>query len=345
LRPQSMANRPRAATGVGAGRLVAEMRYESGPPLEEVEVGLVVDVADVRPPRPGRDWMIATLATMQYGVVSRAQLLAAGIGPGAIATRLKRHQLLPLHRGVYAVGHTALVPLAREMAAVLACGPGAVLSHWAAAWVWRLLELEYDLIEVTVPRTNRRRPGLRIHRSRSLGAEDVCMHRGIPVTTPARTLLDLADVAPARDLERAFDEAMTQRLTSHAALVAVVERSHGHRGTGKLRDLLTRSEEPALTRSEAEERFLALLREAGLPAPEVNASVGAYLADFAWRERRLVVEVDGYRFHSSRAAFERDRRRDAELNAAGFRVVRITWRQLVEEPVAVIARLARALAN
>jgi very-short-patch-repair endonuclease len=327
------------------GCLVNRIDFQPGPPLEEVEVGLVVDAAAVRPPRPGRDWMIATLATMQYGVVSRAQLLAAGIGPGAIATRLDRHQLHPLHRGVYAVGHTALAPLAREMAALLACGPGAVLSHWSAAWLWRLLELADDLVELTVPRSNRRRPGLRVHRSRSLAPEDVRMLRGLPVTAPARTLLDLAEVANARDLERAVDEALTQRLTTDAALVAVVERRRGHRGTGRLRGLLARRGEPTLTRSEAEERFLALVREAGLPTPEVNTHVGAYLVDFVWRDCRLVAEVDGYRFHSSRSAFERDRRRDADLNAAGFRVIRITWRQLVEEPIAVVARLARALAR
>jgi very-short-patch-repair endonuclease len=324
---------------------VNDIDFQPGPPLEEVEVGLVVDAAAVRPPRPGRDWMIATLATMQYGVVSRAQLLAAGIGPGAIETRLKRHQLHPLHRGVYAVGHTALVPLARELAAVLACGSGAVLSHRTAAWIWRILEFAGELIDVTVPRSNRRRPGLTVHRSRSLGPEDTRVHRGIPVTAPARTLLDLAEVATARELERAFDEAITQRLTTYPALAAAVQQANGHRGIRALRELLARTEEPTITRSEAEERFLALTREADLPAPQVNARVGAHIVDFLWPDRRLVVEVDGYRFHASRTAFERDRRRDADLNATGFRVLRITWRQLVEEPVAVIARLAQALAS
>jgi very-short-patch-repair endonuclease len=323
--------------------LVNDEEFKPGPPLEEVEVGLVVDAGAIRPPRPGRDWMIATLATMQYGVVSRAQLLAAGIGPGAIETRLKRHQLHPLHRGVYAVGHTALVPLARELAAVLACGPGAVLSHRTAAWLWRILEFAGELIEVTVPRSNRR-PGLIVHRSRSLGPEDTRMHLGLPVTAPARTLLDLGEVVTARELERAFDEAITQRLTTHSAGAAAVQQANGHRGIRAVRDLLARSEEPTITRSEAEERLLALTKEAGLPAPEVNAYVATHLVDFLWTDRRLVVEVDGYRFHSSRRAFERDRRRDADLNAAGFRVIRITWRQLVEEPLGVIARLAQALA-
>jgi very-short-patch-repair endonuclease len=329
---------------LGVGCLVNDMAFKPGSPLEEVEVGLVVDAAAVRPFRPGRDWTIATLATMQYGVVSRKQLLAAGIGPGAIETRLKRHQLHPLHRGVYAVGHTALVPLAREMAAVLACGPGAVLSHRTAAWIWRILELAGELVEVTVAGSNRRRPGLIVHRSRSLGPTDTLMHRGLPVTSLARTLLDVAEDATARELERAFDKAITQRLTTYPALAAAVQQANGHRGVRAMRELLARTEEPTITRSEAEERLLALIRDAGLPSPQVNASVGGHLVDFLWRECRLVVEVDGYRFHSSRSAFERDRRRDAELNAAGFRVVRITWRQVAEEPVAVIARLAQALA-
>lgn len=313
---------------------------------EKGEVGLIVDVELVSVPEAGRDWTIAAIAERQYGVVSRAQLLAAGIGTGAIATRIRRHRLHPLHRGVYAVGHTALPPLAREMAAVLACWPGAVISHRSAGGaIWQLLEPVHDLIDLTVSRTSpRSRPGLRVHRSQRLGAEDVTIVRGVPVTSPARTLVDLAEAASDRDLERAFDEATTRRLVTTASITAAVERLSGRRGTGRLSALLERDTEPAHTRSEAEERLLALVREAGLPAPEVNALVARHTVDFLWRERRLIVEVDGYRFHSSRSAFERDRVRDAELIAAGFRVVRITWRHLTEQPLTIIARLAQGLA-
>ena len=164
------------------------------------------------------------------------------------------------------------------------------------------------------------------------------------MTAPARTLLDLATVATPRELERAFGEAVTQRLTSPASLVAAVDVAQGHRGVRRVRSLLASEEEPALTRSEAEERFLALLREADLPPPAVNAHVSGHVVDFVWHDRRVVVEVDGFRFHSTRFAFERDRRRDAELSAAGYRVLRVTWRQLRDEPLAVIARLAGALA-
>jgi very-short-patch-repair endonuclease len=293
------------------------------------------------------DAVIAELAGRQRGVVSREQLLQAGVSVGAISTRVSGHRLHRLHRGVYAVGHTALVPLARETAALLACGgtARAAISHRSAAWLWRLLAQEPDAVEVTVAREARRkRPGLRVHTSAALAAADVQRAFGLRLTTPARTLQDLAEEATDRELERAYDEAVLQHLTSRVALLAAVRRLPGRRGARRLGTLLDRDAEPALTRSQAEERLLALIRDAGLPGPQVNARIGAYEIDFLWRQHRLVVEVDGYRFHSSRNAFERDRRRDAELQARGFRVVRITWRQLVEQPLAVVARLAQLLA-
>jgi very-short-patch-repair endonuclease len=293
--------------------------------------------------RPGRDRIIAELAGRQHGVVSRAQLLDAGVSPSAIDTRLRGSRLHPLHRGVYAVGHRALVPLAEEMAAVLACGSGSAVSHRAAAAMQRMLDRRGPLVDVTVARSGRRRPGLRVHRSRSLTPGDVVMLHGIPVTTPVRTLLDLAESEPARELERAYDEAITQRLVSHSSFAAAIRQAHGRHGSSALRGLLARNAEPTLTRSEAEERCLALIREAGLPAPRMNAPVAGYCVDFFWPEDGLIVEVDGYRFHSSRTAFERDRRRDAVLQAAGFRIMRVTWRQLTTESMAVVARLARAI--
>jgi very-short-patch-repair endonuclease len=323
---------------------MAEYRRELNSHAENGEVGPVVDCERVRRLGPGRDSIIAELATRQYGVVSRAQLLAAGITDSAITTRIRRFGLHPLHRGVYAVGHTALVPLAREMAAVLACGRGAVVSHRTAAGsVWHLLETIDDLIDITIPRSNRRRPGIRVHRSRVLDPEDTQVVRGIPVTSVPRTLVDLAEDSPERELERAVDEGITRRLVTTASITAAVRRLRGRRGASRLQALLKRDTEPAFTRSEAEERLLALIRDSGLPMPQVNAIVGQHTVDFVWRQRRLVVETDGYRFHSTRSAFERDRVRDAELIAGGFRVIRITWRQLEVEPLAIVARLAQAL--
>jgi very-short-patch-repair endonuclease len=309
------------------------------------EVGLIVDVGLAPPRHAGRDWTIAALAERQYGVVARWQLLAAGIGPGAIDTRLAGHRLHRLVRGVYAVGHTALAPFAEEMAAVLACWPGALISHASAAMsIWRVLEPREGPMELTVAGgAQSRRPSLRVHRTRLLAADDVSVVRGIPVTSVARTLVDLAESASDRDLERAFDEALTRNLATATSVAAAVQRATGRRGTKRLKALIERDTDPAFTRSEAEERLLALVRASGLAEPEVNARLGGHTVDFVWRDKRLAVETDGYRYHSTRAAFERDRLRDAELTARGFRVIRVTWRQLTEQPLAVVARIAAAL--
>jgi very-short-patch-repair endonuclease len=292
-----------------------------------------------------KDRLIGDLASRQYGVVSRKQLLAMGIGAGAIETRLQRHYFHRLHRGVYAVGHLALVPLAREMAAVLACGENAAISHRTAAIVWHLLTADEEgPVDVTVTScSGRRRPGLRIHQSRRLLPADVRHFRGLPVTAPGRTLIDLAELATDRELERATHEAFTRRLVNAPRLLADIELYRGRRGLTRLRRLLEGADPSTLTRSEAEERFLALVRAAALPPPEVNVRVQGYEVDFLWREAGLVVEVDGFQFHSSRGAFERDRRRDDDLQNSGFRVQRITWRQLVDEPYATVARTTRAL--
>jgi very-short-patch-repair endonuclease len=177
-------------------------------------------------------------------------------------------------------------------------------------------------------------------------SDRVRAHRlhGIPTTTPIRTLLDLAETAPDRELERALDEAIVQKLAPRASLLAALQDAAGRRGAPRLSALLKRNDPPALTRSEGEERALALIRAAGLESPEVNVRVRGHLVDFLWRRRRLIVELDGYRTHSSRSAFERYRRRDAELAAAGYQVIRVTWRQVSEEPYSVIALLSQALA-
>ena len=297
----------------------------------------------------GRDHVIAGIAEAQLGVVARAQLVDAGVGPGAIQARLRRSQLHRLHRGVYAVGHTALVPPARELAALLACGPSAVVSHRSAARLWRMLDLaeaHEAPIDVTLPRgAGRTRPGIIVHRTRHLERADVRVIQGIPLTSPARTLLDLSEVAEDRELESAYGEAVVRRLTNEHALRELARISAGRRGTRSLLRLLDFQAGPALTRSVAEDRLLALVREAGLPAPQVNTRVRGHLVDFLWAAEGVVVEVDGYRFHSSRAAFERDRLRDAELEEAGLWVIRVTWRQLTEKPLVLVARLARALSS
>jgi very-short-patch-repair endonuclease len=266
--------------------------------------------------------------------------------PAAIDSRVKAGRLYPLHRGVYLVGHPIPPPFAWEMAAALACGDGAVISHRSAAYVWALLPYPANPrpIHVTVHgRQPGEKPGIRVHRVRHLHPRDVRTCRRIPVTTPARTILDLAGSERFRVFEQARAEAERRRLVTRGHLEAVLERNARRPGVAVLRAALASDAGPAWTRSEAEERFLSLVRSAGLPHPETNVRLGPYEVDFLWRRERLVVEIDSFEFHSSRAAFERDRLRDADLQADGFRVVRVTWRQMASEPERMVGRVRRAM--
>jgi very-short-patch-repair endonuclease len=290
------------------------------------------------------EWRIAQIARDQHGVIARGQLLDAGVTPGAIDHRLAIGRLRALHRGVYLVGAVA-PPRAAEMAAVLACGPGAVITHTSAAHLSALLPHKPNTIHVTVPgRDPGARPGLTIHRVRALDRRDVTTFDGIPITTPARTVVDVAAMLPPNALERLLAEVFVRRLATRRDLHGAVERAGRRPGVVAMRRMLA-NREPAYTRSEAERRFLTLVESADLPRPEVNAHLGPYEVDFLWRTARLVVEVDGFRYHSSRVAFERDRARDADLQAHGWRVIRVTWRQLGEQGTAVAAQVAGALAS
>ncbi len=296
----------------------------------------------------GGSWAaINALAAEQQGVVTRAQLRGVGIRPDAVDSRVRSRWLRPMQRGVYAIGPIA-GPHAGEMAAVLACGEGAVLSHRTAAQLWGLLPhpANQSTVDVTVPAGRRiRRPGVHVHRPPALQRGETTSLKGIPITTPDRTILDIGLAVSPRELEQAVAEAQRRRLANRGALLSLIARHRGRAGTRVLRTLLEDNEGPALTRSQAEERLLALLRKAQLPAPDVNVRLGPYEVDFVWREAGLAVEVDGFAFHGDRAAFEADRRRDAELAARGFNVIRVTWRQLVDEPKATLVRIGQALAR
>ena len=292
--------------------------------------------------RPER--AIAELAAKQRGVITRAQLLELGLTRTTIDNWVKHSRLHPLYRGIFLLGHPRPIAGAPQLAAVLACGRGAVLSHLSAAGLWRLLPGREGDVDVTVPGRNPgRRRGIRVHRVNALDRRDVRKLGGIPITSPARTIFDVAAVVRRRELEQALAEAYARRLARRSDFVSLLARRSSRPGTRALRALLDDGA-PALTRSEAEDRLLALIRAGELPQPESNIRIGRHEVDFLWREQRLVVEVDGFAFHSSRSAFERDRRRDAELGTLGFRVMRVTWRQIVNEPEALVARLAAALA-
>jgi very-short-patch-repair endonuclease len=230
------------------------------------------------------------------------------------------------------------------MAAVLACGPDAVLSHQSAAALWGIRRTSRATIDVTAPRRgSHSREGIVVHRVRSLDRRDWTRREGIPVTTVPRTLLDLAEVVRPRELERAFEEAERMRLLDVRAVEEVCCRSRGRRGLRPLGALLAEARgPPPATRSELERQFLDLCRESGLQLPLVNVEVAGYEVDAFWPEQRLVVELDSRTFHQTRAAFESDRIKDAALQLADCRVLRVTHRRLEREPAAVVATL-RAL--
>ena len=283
------------------------------------------------------------LAGRQHGVVSHRQLLRLGLGRGAITHRSAAGRLHPVHIGVYAVGHPKLTERGRWLAAVLACGPGAVLSHRSAAALWGLRATSRPAPEVSAPRTHSHCRGVHVHLPRRLHTEDRRVRDAIPITSVARTLLDLAEVVPLAQLERAFEEAERTRLLDMSSLQALTSRSNGRRGLRQLMPLLASHRDPApLTRSELERKFLALCETAGIPRPAVNARLAGLEVDMVWQEPQLVVELDGFAFHRTRAAFERDRSRDATLQLEGYRVLRITARRLDTDPEGV-ARTVRSL--
>jgi very-short-patch-repair endonuclease len=289
--------------------------------------------------------MLRALAGRQHGVVSRAQLLDAGLTAKVVKGRLARGQLIPLHRGVYAVGHRRLRREGFWMAGVLAVGRGAVLSHRDAAALHGFRPSNGSRIDVTTATKAAGGPAVRIHRARSLDPQDVTTVRGIPVTTVARTLVDLADVVPVDHLAKAMDEAERLRLFDLRAIRAASARARGRRGPGPQRLARALQELEAhgttLTRSSLEVAFQNLLRAAGLPRPETNVHVCGHEVDALWREYDAIVELDGWRYHNTRRDFERDRAGDRELTTAGYRVVRFTHADVTHRPAHVVETLRR----
>jgi very-short-patch-repair endonuclease len=293
-----------------------------------------------------RERALSALADRQYGVVAVTQLRRLGFGPHHVDNRVAAHRLRRVHRGVYAVGHRQIRREARWLAAVLACGPDALLSHRSAAALWGVLDLERPRVDVTVPgRGARERQGIRIRRSVALGAEDRSEHLGIPVTSVPRTLLDLAGDVPAWRVRRAFEEAARLELLDRRGLERLVKRSRGRLGIAVVRDLITYDPSAAArTRSELEKDFLDFCREEGLPTPLVNTRLAGYEVDVYWPRARLVVELDSWEYHRSHNAFERDRAKASDLKLAGFEVVQVTDRRLRGEREQVRATLAALLA-
>jgi very-short-patch-repair endonuclease len=274
------------------------------------------------------DAALARVAANQHGVITTSQLLGAGVHSSGITKRINAGRLHRVHRSVYAVGHTRLSERGKWMAAVLACGEGAVLSHLSAAELWgihrrvrRQSSAEISDVHVTVPKTSgvKKRRGIVVHRSSTLIARHCTLRDGIPVTTPARTLADVRPLLSPAQFAAAVREAEFRRLP----IGGPIESDRG--------------------RTELEALFTAVVRRHRLPCPEINATVDRYEVDFLWRAERLIVEVDGWESHRSRSAFEDDRARDARLKLLGFDVLRFTWRQIEVDRAAVASTIRAVL--
>lgn len=295
---------------------------------------------DARP-----DLRVAALAAERFGVVSIEELRVCGLSDRMVWRRLQGGRLHPLHRGVYAVGHPNPPLAGRFLAAVKACGPGAMLSHYSAAALCDFAEWDDRLIEVTVPGTaTRTHAGLRVHRTSMLDPVDVTRHLGIPVTAPARTLVDIAGTLRYRPVRRAVRQAQAKHRVNVRQLVEALDRLGPRRGTRNVRRIVATG--PAPTRSELEDVVLDLLLRGGLAHPDVNVALvlagRRVVPDFRWPREHLVVEADGAAWHDDRLAREDDAERQALLEAHGERVVRVTWDQAIARPGQTLARIRGA---
>lgn len=294
---------------------------------------------------------VLEIARSQHGVAGRTQLVHAGASASMISRWLRSRRLVPFHRGVYAVGHDIVDVRGRWMAAVLSAGGRSALSHRSAGALWGICSQGTTSEVIRSSGPGRSWPGLakdsrvgdralRVHRSRVLTPTDFTVRESIPVTTPARTLLDLASTLSGRRLESAVVEAEKRRLIDRRDLEEITARGPGWRGIKNLRRILEDwNGEATHTRSELEIRFLALCGEAAVPSPAVNVLVSGHEVDCLWSFARLVVELDGFAHHSDRATFERDRGRDLDLRRAGYEVVRVTSRMLSNDRQSLIELL------
>lgn len=296
----------------------------------------------------GSATQIAALAERQHGVVARRQLLALGVSEDSIEVRLRQGGLHRLYRGVYAVGHRVLSVRGHWLAAVLACGPHAVLSHRSAAAHWSIRDYWGAYVDVTSPSKTRSRGSIRRHCAPLL-ADEVTKHEGIPITSASRTIFDLAVSSTPQSVEAALRQSEYLRLYSPLSLWDLVERYPRHRGTRSIRTALASLEStPGEVYEGLEQRFLAFLDTYVLPRPHLNAWLEVqghrYKLDCLWPEQRLIAELDSWQAHGTRASFQSDKSRDRRLAVAGYRTTRITWQMFTNEPELLAADLRTLLA-
>jgi very-short-patch-repair endonuclease len=279
------------------------------------------------------DLRIAEVARRQHGLITTHQLLTIGLDRGRISRRVAAGRLFRVHQGVYLVGTPSLSALGRDLAAVLACGEGALLSHRSAAVRWGMRKERYRWVEVTAPRTRRKRAGIRVH----FGSAEGTNRWNIPITTPAQTIIDLADVVSEYATEVALGTAERHNLVDRSNIKPI----RGRRGYGALTRILARDH--LFTRSDLEDAFVQLIRSSDLPHPKINRRDDDGEMDAVWMDHKLIVELDGYDTHGNRAAFEADHESDVERMAEGWIVLRFTYRQVTERPEWVLTKIRRAL--
>lgn len=292
------------------------------------------------------DRRLAALSRRQENLFTRDQSLACGLTPRTLARRAATGQLQRVFPCVYLLGYATPTFRQRLRAALLLGGEAALLSHRSAAWVWGLLLDAPGWVDLTVLKGRPAgQPGLRIHRTGELHPSDRVAHRGLVLTSPVRTVCDLATSEPISLVEEALTEAHVHHYLSDRDIAALDDRLKTHRGCARVRSLVAAEREHGYSRSEAERRLRRLLKPSGLPMPRFNTHVNGHLVDCHWSQSRVVLEVDGYATHRHRTAFEADRRRDQDHAARGYLVVRVTWRQLTREPARVLVRIAETLAS
>lgn len=287
---------------------------------------------------------VAWVASRQLALITIPQLDVAGVGRGGVRRRRENGSLHLVYRGVYLVGHPVPPPGALELGAVLACGRRTLVSNRSAAALFGLAKPPEDAVEVTViARGCRSRTGLQVHQVGTLATADQGRQNGIPVTSPARTAIDYAATATYEEAEWVIAEAFALKLVTEPEIREAIDRAPHRAGVALVKAILGQPGGPARTRSGGEGAMLRLIRAARLPTPRTNYRVAGFTADFCWPDARLIVEVDGHPFHSTRAAIERDHRRDLVHREAGYEVLRFTAKQLAEAPVYVATVIARAL--
>ncbi len=291
------------------------------------------------------DQAAGRVAASQRTMITHEQLVACGLGPRAIKWRLETGRLHVEFRGVYSFGCGELPPLAREQAALLACGRGAFLSGLSAAFYWGMRKTAPAPVEVTVvARCCASRDGINVHRIKAIDRRELQHRDGLWVSSPSRAVLEVAAVAPQELLE-VIDEGLARRVLNRRELERVLARHRGCRGAARLAAVVGDEDAMTLTRSKRERAFLKLIRQSGLPVPETNVKVGPWEPDFLWRRERLVVEIDGYNFHSGPAVFRRDREKDLALREAGLGVLRFAGDHVLHQPSMVLVMVAQELAR